>query len=572
MNKEESVALGAPAASSSGGGNNASNENDGGGGEGGGAANAGGGGGSFFLGQGMATPTVNAQLTTNGNGGGNDAAGGGAAGGSFFLGQGMATPTVSGPAQTNAAGATAGAEGGGPAGGSFFLGQAPPVQIKYDNVGTSAPAANGGAPAGGYGGSGYLGQDMQKGANSGYAAPTALGGAGPTKQESCFLGAPAPGVTSGFIGAKPIPKAESPVQKQKDKSVKVYKAHSFKPKPKPAVSPAKNTSVKEIKESRKDVSQKIKKQKTPKVEPEEEKEKQQPSEKNADKQEPSDAEPKAETPQKKTTWKGKQKQPEMNLAKGEIKSLVTDPEKLVFTYPYDKPQLVNVKITNVSHSIVAYKVMASVPQHYRVRGKQGALYPGESEQATIRLEPLKDLNSAIKENHRILIQNTPCKSKTIKKDFWKEVERPNCVRVAVKLLLEGEEKSKLKEDEYVPTSNDGIIVEPNRELVFQGPFDDIVTAAICVINNTDKFMYIKAMVTNPIPFRVRPNFSCINPRAMQVLAAMVEPIRDLSKIRKKKNKFMIEYTEGDEAFPNFEEYWSSCSKFQSVKLKARFNE
>ncbi len=80
-------------------------------------------------------------------------------------------------------------------------------------------------------------------------------------------------------------------------------------------------------------------------------------------------------------------------------------------------------------------------------------------------------------------------------------------------------------------------MEPESDLIFRGPYDDAVTSPICAINNTDKHMFVKVLITHPGPFRVRPNFCAIAPRSMQIFAAILEPQnpKDLEKIQKKKN-------------------------------------
>lgn len=105
-----------------------------------------------------------------------------------------------------------------------------------------------------------------------------------------------------------------------------------------------------------------------------------------------------------------------------------------------------------------------------------------------------------------------------------------------------------------------------------GPFNEPVTSAICIINNTDRFMYVKMLVTNPDPFRVRPNMCVINPRALQVFAAILEPVKDLKKLEKHKNKFMIEYSESESNEQAPEKFFKTCSKFSSIKLNSVFEQ
>lgn len=138
--------------------------------------------------------------------------------------------------------------------------------------------------------------------------------------------------------------------------------------------------------------------------------------------------------------------------------------------------------------------------------------------------------------------------------------------------MEGQNVDDVEDNLDKYQSTDCIIVEPENELTFQGPFNEPVTSAICVVNNTDNFMYLKVLVTNSEPFRVRPNYACINPRAMQVLAAILEPVKSLPALEKKKNKFMLEYAETDNSSLPPDQFFKNCSKFQSVKLRAVFHD
>lgn len=259
--------------------------------------------------------------------------------------------------------------------------------------------------------------------------------------------------------------------------------------------------------------------------------------------------------------------------------LVCEPEKLVFKPPFNKPQVVNLKLTNMSKEIVVYKVMATVPQYYHIRGKQGVLKPNQTTAAIVRLEPLENPVAAKKEKHRVMVQTAVVGAPPAEiGQFWKTVDdTKNKVQFQnIKVKIQATEKKNettVDEEALRPGAAAGsLIVEPETDLIFRGPFNEIVTSAIVVVNNTDKHMQIKMMVTNGESFRVRPNFCVINPRAMQVLACMVEPIKDLQGMIKKKNKFMISYAETETKDPSNEAFWNKKPTCQNYKLNASFTE
>ncbi|KAI6203956.1 hypothetical protein M3Y94_00616900 [Aphelenchoides besseyi] len=266
----------------------------------------------------------------------------------------------------------------------------------------------------------------------------------------------------------------------------------------------------------------------------------------------------------------------LGAAKEDDRNVIVEPEHVVYQPPYNKAQTADLKITNRSKKFVQFKVLATAPKFYRVRNKVGALKPGDSIISTIKLDALADAKKSSKEGHKIVVQTALSDQLDVNRDhFWRDVdERRNNVqfaRLRVFLLQPGETVGALNvPEEAAPKTNQGIIVEPESELLFRGPFNEIVTSAICVINNTDKYMYIRVLVTNFEAFRARPNYAILAPRAMQVLAAMVQPLDDYHKMEKKKNKFMIEFSEADTNTKGHEEFWKAVSRFQSVKLKAIF--
>ncbi|KAI6224859.1 hypothetical protein M3Y95_00797200 [Aphelenchoides besseyi] len=267
----------------------------------------------------------------------------------------------------------------------------------------------------------------------------------------------------------------------------------------------------------------------------------------------------------------------LGAAKEDDRNVIVEPEHVVYQPPYNKAQTADLKITNRSKKFVQFKVLATAPKFYRVRNKVGALKPGDSIVSIIKLDALADAKKASKAGHKIVVQTALSDQLDVNRDhFWRDVdERRNNVqfaRLRVFLLQPGETVGALNivEEAGPAKTNQGIIVEPESELLFRGPFNEIVTSAICVINNTDKFMYIRVLVTNFEAFRARPNYAILAPRAMQILAAMVQPLDDYRKMEKKKNKFMIEFSEADTNTKGHEEFWKGVSRFQSVKLKAIF--
>ncbi|XP_052823353.1 vesicle-associated membrane protein/synaptobrevin-binding protein isoform X4 [Octopus bimaculoides] len=84
-----------------------------------------------------------------------------------------------------------------------------------------------------------------------------------------------------------------------------------------------------------------------------------------------------------------------------------------------------------------------------------------------------------------------------------------------------------------------LILEPDNELRFRGPFTDVVTANLKLINPTCRAVCFKVKTTAPKRYCVRPNSGLIKPKEQMTVAVMLQPF-DYDPSEKNKHKFMVQ--------------------------------
>ncbi|CAB3407428.1 unnamed protein product [Caenorhabditis bovis] len=82
-------------------------------------------------------------------------------------------------------------------------------------------------------------------------------------------------------------------------------------------------------------------------------------------------------------------------------------------------------------------------------------------------------------------------------------------------------------------------IQPSRELVFQGPFTDIVTSYITLTNPSPKPVCFKVKTTVPKKYCVRPNFGLIHAGDKKVITVMLQPM-DEPPSDAVRHKFMVQ--------------------------------
>ncbi|GFQ99429.1 hypothetical protein TNCT_222882 [Trichonephila clavata] len=84
-----------------------------------------------------------------------------------------------------------------------------------------------------------------------------------------------------------------------------------------------------------------------------------------------------------------------------------------------------------------------------------------------------------------------------------------------------------------------LILEPASELHFVGPFTDVVTSYLKLMNPIDRRVCFKVKTTAPKKYCVRPNSGVLEPKQVVNVAVMLQPF-DYNPSEKNKHKFMVQ--------------------------------
>lgn len=128
--------------------------------------------------------------------------------------------------------------------------------------------------------------------------------------------------------------------------------------------------------------------------------------------------------------------------------------------------------------------------------------------------------------------------------------------------MSGAEKKKLEQV---------LQLDPSVELVFHGPFKDVVTTTLKLGNPTEKMVAFKVKTTAPRHYCVKPNSGLVKPNDSVNVDVMLQPF-DHDAAEHKRHKFMVQTMfVGDEA-EDVEDLWkaSDQSAMMDSKLKCVF--
>jgi len=85
-----------------------------------------------------------------------------------------------------------------------------------------------------------------------------------------------------------------------------------------------------------------------------------------------------------------------------------------------------------------------------------------------------------------------------------------------------------------------LTIEPDTELVFRGPFKDVVTTILKLSNPSDKKVCFKVKTTAPKRYCVRPNCGLIEPNESVNVAVMLQPFDYKDENENKRHKFLVQ--------------------------------
>lgn len=110
---------------------------------------------------------------------------------------------------------------------------------------------------------------------------------------------------------------------------------------------------------------------------------------------------------------------------------------------------------------------------------------------------------------------------------------------------------------------------PSSEIIFQGPFEHVVTSYLEIKNPSDTQVCFKVKTTAPRRYCVRPNSGVIDPDGKVRIAIMLQPIERESQDERAKHKFMVQSTVIQNANLSAEEIWQKAQSKDIMDSKLR---
>lgn len=113
-----------------------------------------------------------------------------------------------------------------------------------------------------------------------------------------------------------------------------------------------------------------------------------------------------------------------------------------------------------------------------------------------------------------------------------------------------------------------LYLEPQTELHFRGPFNEVVTSYLKLTNPTERRVCFKVKTTAPKRYCVRPNSGIIPPKQSVNVAVMLQPF-EYDPNEKNKHKFMVQTMLAPEGDINLETLWRDANPESLMDSKLR---
>ncbi|KAM8862345.1 vesicle-associated membrane protein-associated protein B/C-like isoform 2-T2 [Spinachia spinachia] len=113
-----------------------------------------------------------------------------------------------------------------------------------------------------------------------------------------------------------------------------------------------------------------------------------------------------------------------------------------------------------------------------------------------------------------------------------------------------------------------LVLEPQHELKFRGPFTDVVTATLKLSNPTDRNVCFKVKTTAPRRYCVRPNSGIIDAGNSVNVSVMLQPF-DYDPNEKSKHKFMVQSMLAPYGMTDMEGVWKEAKPEELMDSKLR---
>lgn len=114
-------------------------------------------------------------------------------------------------------------------------------------------------------------------------------------------------------------------------------------------------------------------------------------------------------------------------------------------------------------------------------------------------------------------------------------------------------------------------IDPPNELRFRGPFTEVVSSELKLINPSDKTICFKIKTTAPRRYCVRPNSGVVTPNESVKVSVMLQPF-DYDPNEKNKHKFMVQSLIAPPGDVDQDAVWKShdSGSLMDTKLKCVF--
>lgn len=115
-----------------------------------------------------------------------------------------------------------------------------------------------------------------------------------------------------------------------------------------------------------------------------------------------------------------------------------------------------------------------------------------------------------------------------------------------------------------------LVLDPPVDLVFKGPFNEVVTSTLVLRNPTNDSVIFKVKTTAPKQYCVRPNSGLLGPKEEATISVMLQPFEQNS-AEKSKHKFMVQTMIAPKKFQldNLDTVWREASKNVLMDSKLR---
>ncbi|KAK1157648.1 vesicle-associated membrane protein-associated protein B-like [Acipenser oxyrinchus oxyrinchus] len=113
-----------------------------------------------------------------------------------------------------------------------------------------------------------------------------------------------------------------------------------------------------------------------------------------------------------------------------------------------------------------------------------------------------------------------------------------------------------------------LLLEPEHELKFKGPFTDVVTTTLTLTNPSDRKVYFKVKTTAPRRYCVRPNSGVLDSGTSVDVSVMLQPF-DYDPNEKSKHKFMVQSLMAPDNVTDMEGVWKEAKPEELMDSKLR---